>query len=61
MNWSHVFNTDHKHWGHVDEALKAAKECGYKFMAWNGRVLQVHNGWNSGITVEDLNAKTVGS
>lgn len=33
-----VFNTNHKIFGHIDLAVDVAKDFGYKYFEWNGRV-----------------------
>jgi hypothetical protein len=59
VNWSQVFNTDHKHWGRVSLALDGARSAGYKFMAWNGRILSTETGSDTGLKVEDLNTQVL--
>ncbi len=56
LNWSQVFNTTvgKKWWGHIDEASKAAHDCGYLYFSWNGNILWT-DGKDTGLTVDDLN------
>lgn len=42
--WKDVFNTNHKFWGDIDHASKAAERAGYKLFAWNGWVYEVNGG-----------------
>jgi hypothetical protein len=54
MTWRHIFDTNHRYWGHIKVALEAASNCGYKFMCWNGHILETVNGADTGIKVEDV-------
>jgi len=56
MTWRNIFDTNHKYWGHIQVALEAARNCGYKFMCWNGNILETVNGADTGIKVEDVKA-----
>lgn len=42
--WSEVFNSDHNGWGYIDNCMKAAASCGYKYFSWNGWVYAILNG-----------------
>lgn len=40
--WSEVFNTDlDRQWGHIDNAMEAAGDAGYKYFSWNGWVYAI--------------------
>lgn len=53
MSWKIVFNTDLHHYGHIAAACKKAKECGYQYFCFNGRVYEV-DGKDTGLTDKDL-------
>lgn len=53
LDWSQVFNTNLKHWGHRDLAIEGAKVAGYKFLTWNGNILWL-DGTDTGLTVDSL-------
>lgn len=38
LTWKDVFNSDHRHWGWIDNALEAAASTGYSYFNWNGWV-----------------------
>ena len=42
MTWRDVFDCK-KPYSHRDEAARKARECGYKFVAWNGDILFILN------------------
>jgi hypothetical protein len=53
MKWQFVFNGDLKHWGNIDDLTKTAKQCGYKFVTFNGLVYTV-DVMDTGFTTSDL-------
>jgi hypothetical protein len=40
-SWKEVFNSNLKHWGWISIACDKAKECGYKYFWWNGKIWDV--------------------
>ena len=57
MNWRDVFDSGKRWYGHQSQAQLAAKEAGYKFYCWNGRIYAVdftENFGDTGLTVEDV-------
>jgi hypothetical protein len=60
ISWKTVFNSnvaDHYIWTCIDDALTAAKKCGYEFFSWNGRIYSV-NGDELPFTTDDLDGKS---
>lgn len=43
MTWRDIFDGHKVAFTHRDLAAKKARECGYKFLAWNGDVLFILN------------------
>lgn len=41
ISWKDVFNTDHKHYGHILNCWEIVKQTGYKFFTWNGILYRV--------------------
>ncbi len=41
LDWSEIFNTEHKRWGHISNAITAAKNSGYTYFSWDGRIYEV--------------------
>lgn len=42
LDWSMVFNTNHKIYGFKGNAIIGAESSGYKYFIWNDRVYQIH-------------------
>lgn len=38
FSWANIFNTTHRHYGHVSVAYEACRNSGYRYMSWNGKV-----------------------
>jgi hypothetical protein len=53
MTWAEVFNTNHRLWS-IGEAFRAAKNAGYKFIAWNGVIYFTDTEQTAGLTTEEL-------
>ena len=55
MKWQFVFNTDLKpYWNTISEAAEAARQGGYRFMHWGGKILTTSDLEETGINYEDL-------
>lgn len=52
MKWKFIFNADLRHWPSVQFAIDCAKQSGYQFFCWNGKILHI-NGEFTGIKEED--------
>ena len=52
MKWKFIFNADLKHWQTFQLALDTAKNSGYQFLCWKGKILHDNGEW-TGITEED--------
>ena len=61
MVWKKIFNAHLKMWKYRDTAAKAARECGYKLMSWNGDIYYVGTDgkvYETNLTVEDLDGES---
>lgn len=52
--WKDVFNSSHKHWGHISYAHDVAMSASYKYFAWNGRIYYVESGRDTGLLERDV-------
>lgn len=57
--WKDIFNASHKRWGWIEDACNAAKVAGYKYLSWNGCVIEANSGYQICLNSEINSGKLI--